>query len=81
MGAGERWKSGDLADFALVGARQRWPAMIQVVLQLRPNTERLPLTRLGRILSAMSDVIARLNAALDGRYNIECGLGEGGMAT
>ena len=41
MGAGERWKQGDLADSALVGASQRWWAMIQVLLQLRPSTERL----------------------------------------
>ena len=29
----------------------------------------------------MSDPVARLNAALDGRYAIERELGEGGMAT
>ncbi len=29
----------------------------------------------------MSDPVARLNAALEGRYAIERGLGEGGMAT
>ncbi len=29
----------------------------------------------------MSDPIARLNAALEGRYRIEAELGEGGMAT
>jgi serine/threonine protein kinase len=29
----------------------------------------------------MSDPVARLNAALEGRYAIECELGEGGMAT
>ncbi len=29
----------------------------------------------------MSDVPERLNAALEGRYRIECQLGEGGMAT
>ena len=29
----------------------------------------------------MSDVVARLNAALEGRYRVERGLGEGGMAT
>ncbi len=29
----------------------------------------------------MSDSIARLNAALEGRYRIESELGEGGMAT
>ncbi len=34
VGAGERWKQGDLANSALVGDRQRWPAMIQVLLQL-----------------------------------------------
>ncbi len=34
VGAGERWKQGDLADFALVGARQRSPALLQVLLQL-----------------------------------------------
>ena len=38
-------------------------------------------TPLRRILSAMSDPIARLNAALEGRYAIERELGEGGMAT
>jgi hypothetical protein len=32
-------------------------------------------------LSAISDPVARLNAALDGRYTIERELGEGGMAT
>ena len=34
MGAGERWKQGDLAESALVSASQRWWAMIQVLLQL-----------------------------------------------
>ncbi len=29
----------------------------------------------------MSDDATRLNAALEGRYKIECELGEGGMAT
>ncbi len=29
----------------------------------------------------MSDPVIRLNAALEGRYTIECELGEGGMAT
>ena len=29
----------------------------------------------------MSDAIARLNAALEGRYTIEREIGEGGMAT
>ena len=29
----------------------------------------------------MSDPVARLNAALEGRYSIEHELGEGGMAT
>ncbi len=29
----------------------------------------------------MSDAVARLNAALEGRYAIERSLGEGGMAT
>ncbi len=29
----------------------------------------------------MSDVVARLNAALEGRYRVERELGEGGMAT
>ena len=29
----------------------------------------------------MSDAVARLNAALEGRYAIERELGEGGMAT
>ena len=29
----------------------------------------------------MSDLVARLNAALEGRYAIERELGEGGMAT
>ncbi len=38
-------------------------------------------TSLRRILSAMSDAVARLNAALEGRYAIERELGEGGMAT
>ncbi len=32
------------------------------------------------MLSSMSDAVARLNAALEGRYNIERELGEGGMA-
>ena len=32
-------------------------------------------------MSAISDPVARLNAALDGRYTIERELGEGGMAT
>ena len=36
---------------------------------------------LNRILSAMSDPITRLNAALEGRYTIEREIGEGGMAT
>ena len=34
VGARGRWKQGDLADSALVGAGQRWWAMIQVLLQL-----------------------------------------------
>ena len=34
VGARERWNQGDLTGFALVSARQRWPAMIQVVLQV-----------------------------------------------
>jgi len=29
----------------------------------------------------MSDLVTRLNAALEGRYRIETELGEGGMAT
>ncbi len=33
------------------------------------------------MLSAMSDAITRLNAALEGRYTIEHEFGEGGMAT
>ncbi len=33
------------------------------------------------MLSPMSDPVARLNAALEGRYRIESELGEGGMAT
>ncbi len=33
------------------------------------------------MLSSMSDAVARLNAALEGRYCIESELGEGGMAT
>ncbi len=41
VSARERWNQADFAESALVGARQRWWAMIQVVLQLRPNTERL----------------------------------------
>ena len=32
------------------------------------------------MLSPMSDPVARLNAALEGRYAIERELGEGGMA-
>ena len=36
---------------------------------------------LKRILPFMSDAVARLNAALEGRYAIERELGEGGMAT
>lgn len=36
---------------------------------------------LNRILSPMTDLIARLNAALEGRYAIDRQLGEGGMAT
>ena len=42
-----------------------------------------PLSDVDRSLvpeSAMSDAIARLNAALEGRYAIERELGEGGMA-
>ena len=38
-------------------------------------------TRLRSILSTMSDMVERLNAALEGRYAIERELGEGGMAT
>ena len=38
-------------------------------------------TLLKRILPFMSDAVARLNAALEGRYRIERELGEGGMAT
>ncbi len=33
------------------------------------------------MLSSMSDMVERLNAALEGRYAIERELGEGGMAT
>ncbi len=33
------------------------------------------------MLSSMSDPIARLNVALEGRYTIDRELGEGGMAT
>ena len=32
-------------------------------------------------MRVMSDVVARLNAALEGCYRVERGLGEGGMAT
>jgi len=35
VGDGERWKQGVFTDFALVSDGQRWPAMIQVVLQVR----------------------------------------------
>ena len=41
MGARGRWKQGDLADSALVGAGQRWWAMIQVLIQLAPGFVRL----------------------------------------
>ena len=34
VGARERWNQGDLADSALVGANQRWWAMIQALLLL-----------------------------------------------
>ena len=34
VGAGERWNQGVFTVSALVGARQRWPAMIQVVIQV-----------------------------------------------
>ena len=48
----------------------------------RPSPEfACRVTRVTCILSAMSDAIARLNAALEGRYTIERELGEGGMAT
>ena len=33
------------------------------------------------MLSTMSDMVERLNAALEGRYAIERELGQGGMAT
>ena len=33
------------------------------------------------MLSTMSDMAERLNAALEGRYEIDRELGEGGMAT
>ncbi len=59
VGARERWKQGDLADSALVGARQRRPAMIQVVLQVsllqrtlrlrRIRTRREPSASAGRV--------------------------------
>ena len=39
------------------------------------------LKRLRRILPFMSDAVARLNAALRGRYRVARELGEGGMAT
>ncbi|MCZ6876010.1 MAG: hypothetical protein O7G88_21175 [bacterium] len=39
VGAGERWNQGDLACSALVGARQRWWAMIQVLIQVSQDTE------------------------------------------
>ena len=38
------------------------------------------LTRFRRMLSSMSDMAERLNAALEGRYAIERELGAGGMA-
>jgi hypothetical protein len=34
VGARERWKQGVFTDSALVGAGQRWWALIQVVLQV-----------------------------------------------
>jgi len=34
VGGRERWNQGVFTDSALVGASQRWPAMIQHVLQL-----------------------------------------------
>ncbi len=33
------------------------------------------------MLRVMSDVVTRLNATLEGRYRVERGPGEGGMAT
>ncbi len=51
MGARERWKWGDLADSALVGAHQRWPALLQVLLQ--PQTRVAPQVSLKREISSM----------------------------
>jgi hypothetical protein len=59
--------------------RSSWGAqVIQLLAPTAPlsDVERSPIPE-----SAMSDGIARLNAALEGRYAIERELGEGGMAS
>ena len=45
VGARERWKQGDFADSALVGASQRSPALLQVVLQLSAGVRQRTLLR------------------------------------
>ncbi len=54
-----------------------WPTGIYQVTRALTEGDPCRLTRLRRILPFMSDAVARLNAALEGRYAIERELGEG----
>jgi len=68
VGARERLKQRVLADSALVGAGQRWWAMIQVLLQLTHRVppsksgSRTPHVTLGRILEQDAMAFVRLTS-------------------
>ena len=57
-----------------------WDAFPRVSLPVESEVRSL-FTDQRRMLSTMSDMVERVNTALEGLYTIERELGEGGMAT